>query len=350
METIRDRFPPRRDSPNPEARAIATGRSELLEVITPELIDTVSVDAEHAAMTRELRYRSAVVVPLPGRREVLGAITLLATDRSGRRYGDADLALAEDLARRVGTLLDNVRLYEREHHTLHVLQRSLLPPALPDIPEMEAAARFHPAGAGTEVGGDFYDLFPVGWGSWGLVVGDVCGKGAEAAAASAQVRHGLRALAAPELAPSATLARLNDVVIRSGTDRFSTVVYARLDPSPGDTRLLLSRAGHPFPIVLRTNGTVEVVGGPGTVLGIFPGARYEDRSLALAPGDAIVVYTDGVLEHARGEAAAWLKYLVASCRGLDAEGIASRIEAAALDSSLREDDVAILVLRVRPTG
>ena len=350
VDLVRDRYSPRRGGANPAAKAIASGRSELIELIDEAYVRGVTVDEEHASITRRLAYRSAIAVPLLGRTDVLGAMTLIASDRSGRRYGPGDLALAEDLAHRVGTLLDNVRLYERERHTLDVLQRSLLPPAMPVIPGMEAAARFHPAGAGTEVGGDFYDLFPIGWGSWGVIVGDVCGKGPEAAAASAQVRHGLRALAAPELAPSATLARLNDVVIRSGNDRFSTLVYGRLDPGSDGSNFVLARAGHPLPMILRTGGSVELVENAGTVIGVFPGARYEDRAISLEPGEALVLYTDGVIEQARGEGIPWLKYLVASCRGLDAEGIASRIEHAVLSSQVREDDVAILVLRARPAA
>ena len=149
-----------------------------------------------------------------------------------------DLSLAEDLARRAGQAIENARLYEERDHIAHTLQQSLLPPELPDISGVELAARYLPAGEGNEVGGDFYDVFETGSGSWGVAIGDVCGKGAVAAAVMGLARYTLRAAAMREDRPSRILQTLNEAVMRQTTDgRFITVCYARVRPNPRAARL-----------------------------------------------------------------------------------------------------------------
>src|SRR5436305_6224251 len=166
-------------------------------------------------------------VPVTVRGRILGAISFIAT---GRRYGPADLELAEDLGRRASTAVDNARLYEELSHIARTLQHSLLPPQLPDIPAIEIAARFRPTGEGNDVGGDFYDVFETAEGDWALVMGDVCGKGADAAALTGLSRHTIRTAAMQERDPSKVLTMLNDAIILQDTGRFCTVAYARLEP------------------------------------------------------------------------------------------------------------------------
>jgi serine phosphatase RsbU (regulator of sigma subunit) len=289
---------------------------------------------------------------MTSRGRTLGALTL-ATDLSGRRFDSHDLELAEELARRCATAVDNARLFSERAYIARTLQQSLLPIELPDIPGIEAAARFRPIGEGNEVGGDFYDLFESGGRGWTVVMGDVCGKGPDAAAVTALARYTLRAAAMRERLPSRSLGLLNEALLRQRSDRrFCTVAYAYLEPLAEGARVGFASGGHPLPLLLRADGTVEEVGVPGTLLGVVPDPNFEDRSLAMGPGDALVLYTDGVIEARAGNGHSLdegrLADVVRDCAGAGADTIAARVEDAALeaqDGSPR-DDIAVLVLRV----
>jgi PAS domain S-box-containing protein len=339
------------DAPRGIANVLRTGKAELYPDI-PQLLPQTEDERERVRHVREFEMRSALVVPMTSRGRTLGALTL-ATDQSGRRFDEHDLELAEELGRRCATAVDNARLFAERTYIARTLQQSLLPAELPDIPGIEAAARFRPIGEGNEVGGDFYDLFESGGRGWTVVMGDVCGKGPDAAAVTALARYTLRAAAMRERLPSRSLGLLNEALLRQRVDRrFCTVAYAYLEPLAVGARIGFASGGHPLPLLLRADGTVELVGAPGTLLGVVPDPSFEDRSLALAPGDAIVFYTDGVIEarasngHALDEER--LAELVATCAGAGADAIAARVEDAALeaqDGSPR-DDIAVLVLRV----
>lgn len=246
---------------------------------------------------------------------------------------------------------------ERFQRLARTLQQSLLPPHLPRIPGVETAARYLPAGEGVDVGGDVYDLFPTGGNSWGVIMGDVCGKGAEAATVTALARYTVRAAALRHRSPRAILAVLNEALLaQRGDERFVTMAYARLRHRPGAARLLVSCGGHPQPLVVRRDGTVEPIGHPGTLLGVFDDVEVHDDSADLRPEDAVVFYTDGVID-ARGSdgcplGETGLRRLLAGCAGLSAEAIAAHVEQRVLDyqaGSLR-DDTAVLVLRVEPAA
>jgi PAS domain S-box-containing protein len=339
------------DAPRGIANVLRTGQSELYPNI-PQLEPQTDDERERVDHVREFQMRSALVVPMTARGRTLGALTL-ATDLSGRRFDQHDLELAEELARRCATAVDNARLFSERAYIARTLQQSLLPIELPDIPGIEAAARFRPIGEGNEVGGDFYDLFESGGRGWTVVVGDVCGKGPDAAAVTALARYTLRAAAMRERLPSRSLGLLNEALLRQRTDRrFCTVAYAYLEPLAEGARVGFASGGHPLPLLLRADGTVEEVGAPGTLLGVVPDPSFEDRSLALAPGDALVFYTDGVIEsrasngHSLDEGR--LADVVRDCAGAGADTIAARVEDAALaaqDGNPR-DDIAVLVLRV----
>ena len=284
-----------------------------------------------------------------GRR--LGTITFLLTE-SARHYEHAHLSVAEELARRAAVAVDNSRLYRERSYIARTLQESLLPPELPDVPGAEIAARFHAAGEATEVGGDFYDMFDTSHG-WGIVMGDVCGKGADAAAVTALARYTLRTLGVQESSPSEVLRKLNDALLRQRTDRrFCTVAYASLNVNGGGSaEVCLASGGHPLPYVLRADGTVEAVGRPGTLLGVLPDVRLTDTAVRLAQNDLIVLYTDGVTEArgAEGMLGERLAAVLRECAGLDAASVAARIESAALEiqEGNPRDDIAILVVRIR---
>ncbi len=349
---LRRRFPPDPDAPTGVPNVIRTGQPEMWPEIPDDLIEAVE-DPEIRRLVRDLHLRSVMIVPLKSRGRVLGTITFVWAE-SGRNYGPADLALAQDLARRVGQAVENAMVYRERDHIAKTLQQSLLPPDLPDIPGIELAARYLPAGAGSEVGGDFYDVFDTGDGAWGLALGDVCGKGPDAAAIMGVARYTLRAAAMRERRPSRILETMNEAVMQQTVDgRFLTVAYTRIRPGANFVRLTVSCGGHPLPRVLRASGAMETAGKPGTLLGLFPDPELSDDTVDLGPGDAMVVYTDGVtdspgFEEGTGERR--LTEVLAGCAGLSAAEIADRIERDVLSprKGARRDDVAFVILRVQP--
>ena len=241
-------------------------------------------------------------------------------------------------------------------HIARTLQSSLLPSALPDIPGFEAAARFRPAERGLEVGGDFYDVFEVGDGSWAIVIGDVCGKGPEAAAVTALARYTVRAVATDAHSPSQILALLNEALLKQAPSaRFCTAAYAGLDRNGAGARLTISAGGHPLPLLLRADGTVEAAGRPGLMLGFAADPELTDDALELGPGDALMLYTDGLTDAYapdRSLDADDLASLLASCAGRSASEIADYIQHAALDDDIKQprDDVALVVVRLTQTA
>jgi sigma-B regulation protein RsbU (phosphoserine phosphatase) len=168
------------------------------------------------------------------------------------------------------------------------------------VPGLDVSAAYRPAGDGQEVGGDFYDIFQIGAGDWVLALGDVCGKGVEAAVVTALVRYTIRALTVQHEQPSAVLRELNDVLVGQGGDRFCTVVLVRLRRDGDTWSATLASGGHPLPLHLPAEGAVRPVGVPGTLVGVLAHVRLHDTVLDLAPGDLLVTYTDGVTEGRRG--------------------------------------------------
>jgi PAS domain S-box-containing protein len=353
---LRDRYPVHPRAPTGVPRVIRSGDPELFSEIEDEMLSAGARDARHLELLRSLHMKSVMIAPMTARGRTLGAMTFVSS-HSGRRFDVEDLGLAEELARRAATAVDNARLYGERAYIARALQESLLPPTLPEIGGVEVAARFRAAGDGNEVGGDFYDLFDTGDAQWAVVMGDVCGKGARAAAMTALARYTLRAAAMREDRPSDVLSTLNEALVRQRADeQFCTVAFARMVRNGAGTRITVASGGHPLPLVLRADGRVDAVGTPGSLLGIMPDPQLSDDSVRLDPGDAIVLYTDGVTDaHApeRVLSPADLAGLLRECAGLDAAAIAERVERGATASVAGEapaeprDDVAILVLRVR---
>ncbi|MFB3739944.1 MAG: SpoIIE family protein phosphatase, partial [Candidatus Velamenicoccus archaeovorus] len=320
----RRRFPPRPDQEEGMAGAIATGRSIMYPEITDEMLHAGIQDPEQLAMAEELGLRAAMIVPLMARGKALGAITL-AVSESGRRFDQADLELAEDLARRAALAIDNARLYEERSRIARTLQRSLLPQRLPRIPGIEVGAIYQPAGVTrTEVGGDFYDVFEIGGGAWGVAMGDVCGKGVEAAALTGLARHTLRSAAMRLPGPVPALEELNEVLRREDGERFCTVAFGRLERDGGAVTLAVACGGHPLPLVLRRDGAVGPAGEPGSLIGVFEDVELRERRVRLGPGDAIVFYTDGLIDTRLAEPIdeAALRALLQTCTGFTAQQIA----------------------------
>ncbi|MDQ3942789.1 MAG: SpoIIE family protein phosphatase, partial [Actinomycetota bacterium] len=367
VHELRERYPPDPDAPRGVAQALRTGRPEFVPEIPESLLDEAAQDAEHREILRGLGLKSYMIVPLVARGRTLGAISLVSAE-SGRRYRQADLELAEELARRAALAVDNARLYRGRGEVVRTLQQGLLPSRLPEIPGVEVGLRYLPAGE-VDVGGDFYDLFDLRMVdqnghsepfSWGVVIGDVSGKGAEAAAVLALARYTIRAVAMHETRPSAVLAGLNETMLRQRRERddhkFCTVAYARLETGKGDAerdvRITVSRGGHSAPVLLKADGSIHKIGRPGRAIGVLENANLTEQEAHLTPGDTLVLYTDGVLEARSPDGVFFgeerFAALLRSCAGLDASTIAGRIEKAVLDFQENDprDDAAVLVLRI----
>lgn len=346
------RWRSRLDDPAGIGAVIRTGIPEHYPAVPDELLVSVAQSEEHLALMRGAGFRSGIVVPLVSGDRPLGALSLVSD--GDRRFGEDDVELAGELARRAAAAVENARLYRERSQIARTLQASLLPPHLPAVPGFEVAARYRPAAAGVDVGGDFYDLFERSSGRWSAVIGDVCGKGADAAALTALARHTVRAAAIHEASPSGVLALLNEAILRERTDdRFCTVAYATLHADGDAARAVVACGGHPLPLVLRAGGAVETVGCPGTLLGVHREPDLSDRAVELGQGDALVLFTDGVADSPSRDgvlAPEELAEIVAGAAGLDAQAIADRIEGplAAISERGTRDDAALLVLRRSP--
>src|SRR5215216_1402640 len=367
---LEERYPPDLEAQRGVPQVLRTGQPELVPEIPESLLDEAVHEARHHEILRELGLKSYVIVPLVAHGRTLGAITLVSAE-SGRRYGTAELELAEELARRAALAVDNARLYRGRSEIARILQKGLLPPHLPEVPGVEVGLRYVSAGE-VDVGGDFYDLFdtrmadqngssePHSSSSWGVVIGDVSGKGAEAAAVLAFARYTIRTLATRESHPSAVLSGLNEAMLHQrherGDHKFCTVTYIRLETDEGNTdrgaRITVSRGGHPPPFLLKADGSIYKIGQPGRAIGVFDDANLSEQKASLAPGDALVLYTDGVVEARSPDGLFFgeerLMALLRSSVTLDASTIAGRIESAVLNfqEQAPRDDIAALVLRV----
>lgn len=310
---------------------------------------------------------AVAVLPLRSQSRAVGALTLVV--EAARRFDAADLQLAEQLAVRAGTAIENARLFSDRSRVARSLQASLLPPSLPAVPGLELGARYAPAGEGVEVGGDFYDAFAVEGGRWLLVVGDVRGKGVDAAAVTGLARHTIRSIALYESTPSVILAHLNRVLLAAEADRiaalhsfentawelteprFCTVAVAVVEPRQGAADVVVCSGGHPLPLVARADGSVQSAGRPGSLLGASSDIELHDVKVALGPGDALVCFTDGIVERHRGRHffdETGIAGVLADAAGSDAATLAARIELDArnLFTDKPHDDMAVLVARV----
>jgi sigma-B regulation protein RsbU (phosphoserine phosphatase) len=182
------------------------------------------------------------------------------------------------------------------------LQESLIPPIAPQIPEFEVAAVYRPAGLGDEVGGDFYDIFQIADDHWIVTVGDVCGKGVKAAVVTALARYTIRAAAVRSATLGDALTDLNDTLLAATTDRYCTMVIVRVRKRDNTWTATVSCAGHPLPLLSKPGGEPVAVGRPGSLLGVLERPTFHEAVLVLEPGDALVLYTDGVTEGRRGKA------------------------------------------------
>ncbi|MFG3283287.1 PP2C family protein-serine/threonine phosphatase [Streptomyces sp. NPDC048111] len=279
----------------------------------PQVVPDIRADAGPVAGFRVpaqlgVRFCAAAAITTPDGHQ-LGSVTVF--DTVPRRPADDQLAALQELA---ALAMDELELRRAALHTVaaererradaerlaRTLQRTLLPPALPTVPGLDTAAAYHPASV-DEIGGDFYDLFPLDDGRWAFFLGDVCGKGADAAALTSLTRYTLRAAAIYDPDPRTALANLDTVLkgeFQGDFHRFCTAVFGVLDAdADGSFTVTLAGGGHPPALAVRADGTVEPVStAGGQLIGLLPEPQFVQARTRLAPGDALLLYTDGLIE------------------------------------------------------
>ncbi|QMU76827.1 SpoIIE family protein phosphatase [Streptacidiphilus sp. PB12-B1b] len=247
---------------------------------------------------QDLKVTGYLCVPLLDRGTPFGALTLLTTGED--TFDGHTVALAEELARRAASAALNARQYTERVTLAHDLQAGLLLPQVPELPGAELATYYHPAGEGLDIGGDFYDVFPLGGGTWAFMLGDVCGRGAIAATTTALVRNTARAVAPLLPGPDAVVRAVNRALLdrpdSHGTG-FVTLLYGHLTPAArGGLDITLVRAGHTFPLHVDADRSARFVNSQGLLLGITTDPHLPTHQLHLRPSESLLLYTDGITE------------------------------------------------------
>ena len=289
-----ERYPPDLTVDTGMGAVLRHGQTALYPEITDEVIAAAVRDEEHGRLIRAIGMRSALIVPMIAGGATIGALTFVNAD-SGRTFDDSDRAFAEDLAARAAIAVENARLYTRLAQTAETLQRSLLPERLPQPPGWRVEASYRAGERGSEVGGDFYDLFPVE-GGWMVILGDVTGKGVQAAALTALVRHTAQTSARFDPRPAEVMRVVNDVLREQPALSIVTAVAVRLRETERGVDAEVVSAGHPLPIHVTRDGAVEWVGRHDLVLGAADAGTWLESHVTVQPGDALFFYTDGVTE------------------------------------------------------
>lgn len=354
---LRERFGVNLDDDQGLPKVLRTGLPEVLPEIDEQFIRTAL--AELGDLTTDeieqfvaLGIRSSMVVPLTGAGGVvLGALSLVSAE-SGRRYGEQDVALATEVARRAGTAVENATLYAQVEHAARTLQHSLLPPTLPELDFAGLAAYYAPLGIADLIGGDFYDAFPISDGRrWCLVIGDVSGKGVDAAALTAAVRWTLRSALARGTLPGAAIGELNRALLEQDWGgRFVTVCAVLLQPHDNGVSVRYACGGHPPPIVIRNDGTVQSLASDGQIVGVLPAPAPATQQAELSPGEALVLYSDGFTEARRDGELFGETGMLSALHGLtpDVSGqqIVDRLTAAVASFGRQSDDMALLACKL----
>ncbi len=339
-----DRHDPQ--APSGVSEVIRSGRPQLIPAVDDDFVSRIPEADGYRELLLELGFSTAMVVPLSARGRTLGAITFARGTTPA--YGEQDLHVATDLARRAALALDNARAYEAQREIASTLQRSLLPPALPSIRHFKMAATYKTPGDTVLVGGDFYDVFPLRGAGWGVAIGDVQGKGSAAATLTALARYTVRAGALTLRNPKQVLRALNEAVLQEG-ERFLTMCLVTLQPAGDRIRGRVCVAGHPVPLVVRTSGGVEPVGRPGTLLGVVRDVELSVVTFELGPGDLLVLFTDGLVEARRDGmqfGTRGVEAVLRECAGSEPGQVVGALDAAvtAFAGGQPRDDMAILAL------
>ena len=336
-------------------RVLASGVSDL--VLVPDGDDTSSPALASAVPSEELRATLSSIrpmdlltLPLTARGTTYGAVTVAR--RGGTGFDEAAVAFLEDFGHRVSVTIDATRALADSRRVARVLSRDLNPPTLPALSGVELAQYYRVAFEHEAVGGDFFDVHG-DTAEWTVVMGDVCGKGVEAAVLTGKVRQTVRTAALVDRHPAAVLALANRVLVADRVDTFVTAVCARGRRDGDDLVLDVATAGHPPPLVVRRDGSVERVEVVGTVLGLVHGSPYRSVQVRLAPGETCVFYTDGVTEAPGRRSRFGEERLQELLESTGSCAVAAQVEALAmaLTTHLQDrphDDIAILAVQARP--
>jgi serine phosphatase RsbU (regulator of sigma subunit) len=316
----------------------------------PLVIDRL---AREDIVSAALRERSSYVgVPVRVRGRVAGVLHASSARPSAFDQDDADFL--QSIADSLAVTIDRTRLFDQRDQMASALERALLPMSLPSVPGFEVATMYRPSHFGTEVGGDFYDVFGEGK-TWYLAIGDVCGKGPEAAAIMGMTRIGLRSLAREDDARPLpdVLSLLNGFLLESELmgDRFCTVCLVRLEITDGSATVTTCLGGHPPPLVVRRDGALEGVGRPGSLLGLLEEISLHEVRTELGRGDALALFTDGLTElspERPGEGERLLRSALADVASEDAAAIVKNVERSILDprGELRDDAALVVAKRL----
>ncbi|MEU1198195.1 SpoIIE family protein phosphatase [Streptomyces sp. NPDC005813] len=340
------------DSSMPLSRALRGVASALVGPQTYHGPPDSGIAVEQRRLFEATGMHSAVIAPIRGLRDVLGALTLGRSHRPDP-FTVADLPLLEDITRRAGLALDNARLYEQQRKVAETMQRHLLP-QLPRVPQLEMAARYLPSSDAAQVGGDWYDAFALTDGVLALAIGDVVGHDLEAAAGMAQLRSMLRAYAwSQQEPPSLVVERLDRAAVHVAEVPVATMLFGRLTADDGDGgwELTWTNAGHPPPLLVTPDGVARyLTDGHGILLGTATDRPRTDATESLPPGSTLVLYTDGLIESPGRSLDEGLDRLRRHAADLVHRGLESFTDqllerARPADN---EDDVALLALRTPP--
>jgi PAS domain S-box-containing protein len=340
-----ERYPGRLSDEGGAAQVFRDGTSQVVNEIPEALLEQAIPDRAQLEALRTIGMRAVMIVPMVGPRGVVGTISFVSAE-SGRTFTEADVELAEELGRRAGVAVENARLYTERSHIALTLQASLLPDELPDVPGFRLAALYRPAGEESFVGGDFYDAFPTASG-WMVMIGDVTGRGAQAAALTAQARHTLRTAGALLDDPVEAIDKVNRALAANSTLSICTVAVVKVAERGAITEATVVCAGHPQPYLV-SEGRARAVGRSGPVVGAWEHGVWDPETVELAPGDLLVLYTDGVLD-ARGEDGRFGEArLEAALRGATtADEAVARVREALerFERGAHADDTAVVVVQ-----
>lgn len=337
---------------NPAAADIlGVRRGEAVGMPLAELLrDHPSLAEQYLLSDPRLPSLVEVTLPVQGGVRHFDAQRQPLPDRAGRTAGE--LVVLRDVTERRAAEEQLRQLLGERTRIATALQGSLLPPALPHVDGVALGARYRPAGDGREIGGDFYDVFPVATDTWGVVIGDVSGKGAEAAAVTALIRYTVRTLATAERCPQDILRAVNEALLRQPTnERYCTLAYLVVSGTGRTRRVTICLGGHPQPLLARARGDVEQAGRLGTALGLLEDPELRLVDVTLGPGDVLCLFTDGLVEARRGGELfgdARVGAVLREHREQPPGAIAEALEDAARAFRGRElsDDLAVLVLKV----
>jgi PAS domain S-box-containing protein len=327
--------------------AYAAGTSTMLRDVAAQLDRRGEPNPLVRDVWTRLRPENALVTPLMTGQRAMGVLTL---GRSASRppFTEADVAVVEELGRRMAVGLANADTFARDHTVAETLQHSVLPDSLPDIPGLDLAVRYIPGADGVEVGGDWYDAFPLGNDLVGLAVGDVVGHSITSASIMAQVRNLLRAYAVDTIQPADVLHRTNTAMARLLPDAMATVVYGVLDPATRE--FSYANAGHPAPVYAVAGGQVEYLeSSSGVMLGTPGEGSFSTGQRQLAPGSGLLLYTDGLIEDRRRditEGFAALADAMAPAASRSADETCTAVQTALVGTASRADDVCLLAARL----